>query len=77
LDEPKQKWPAVLSEGILNKIRQTEGIMSLVASLNVDIIFPKTTFRHLYANPHSFGRSMRDDMDKEATGRKYKKFPVF
>jgi hypothetical protein len=56
LDEPTQKCPAVFSEGILNKIKQTGGIMSIVALLNVDIIFPKTTFRHLYAKPHSYGR---------------------
>jgi len=60
----------MLSEGILNKVRQTGGIMSLVASLNVDIIFPKTTFSHLYAKPHSYGRYKRDGMDKETTGRK-------
>jgi hypothetical protein len=41
LDEAKQKWPAVLSEGLLNKIIKAEGIISLAASLNVDTFSKK------------------------------------
>jgi hypothetical protein len=76
LDETKQKWPAVLSEGILNKIKKTEWIISLAASLNVDNFLKKVPFVICMQNPiHTVVRKEMT-VDKETTDVN-KKFRCF